>query len=202
MKTHIFTLAAHTRLAVATIIALQSLGLSSCASISAGTSRDADAVALAALSQPAFQRAARVVPDPVLRQVDVIPPAGRTIFYFTDTAATLEIDVDVPTPNAPAEQWRVRSTSFSKLVGFQAPALNMTALHVGSASVIRALTSHWSGCTPTSVILFGKGDDLEWTGFCKLPDGRLASGTTDNRTGEFHPSPAPPAYPPPTAMPK
>lgn len=184
------------------VLLLLGLGLSACAKVTAKAASESDAVALADSSQEAFQRASRVVPDPVLRQVDVIPPAGRAIFYFTDVAATLEVRVETPSPNAPSDEWEVTLTTTSKLVGFRVPALNMNALQVGPASVARALTRAWNGCTPTSFTLTGKGDDLEWVGFCRLPDGALATGMLDNRTGEFLPSPAPPAYPPPTATPK
>ena len=189
-------------LQVTSLLVLLSLCLSACGSVTASPARDPDAVALAALSRQALKAASQVAPDPVLHQVDVVPPGERAIFYYTDPAATFEISVDIPSPDAPSSQWHVSSTSLSKLVGIQAPALDMTALQVGAASVIVALTRTWSGCTPTSVTLYRNGDELEWTGFCRLPDGRLASGTTNNRTREFQAGPEPLSFPPVTATPQ
>lgn len=183
------------------LIAVRGGGFLAGTGISAQTSRDADAVALAALSQESLGRASQSVVDPVLRQVDVDPKTGHAFFRYTDAAATIEVDVDVVTPTSAPDQWQVMATSFSKLVGFRAPALNMSSLKVGPAALARALVSRWSGCEVSFLTLYMQDAHLEWTGFCTLPDGRVATGSIDNRTGEFEPSPAPPAYPPATALP-
>ena len=169
--------------------------------ISTQTFPDPDALALAALSRQSLGRASEAVAGPVLRQVDVDPKTGHVVFRYADPAATVEVDVDVPASDSSPDRWQVSTTSHSKLVGIRAPALDMSALKVGPAAVARALTTRWSGCTAGFVTLYMQDDHLAWTGACTLPDGRVASGSTDNRTGEFQPSPASPAYPPATAVP-
>jgi hypothetical protein len=168
----------------------------------AKTPRDADAITLVDQSQQALQKVSAMPTKPVLRQVDVDPKTGQAFFRFVDAEATREIDVDIPARDAPLTDWRVSSTTDSKLLGYRAPSLEMTVLRVGPAAVARAITSHWQGCTPGWAILFGTGSQLEWSVYCKLSDGRVATATLDGQTGEFRPSPAPPAYPPPTALPQ
>jgi hypothetical protein len=202
VKTRMLVIAGLAGLVLVSLVVVRGIGLPAGASVFARSSPDPDAVALAALSQQSLGRASQVVVGPILRQVDVDPETGHLFFRYTDPAATVEVDVDVPTPNSSPDQWQVSATSHSKLVGFRAPAVNMAVLKVGPAAVARALASHWSGCTVGFVTLYVQDDHLAWTGFCTLRDGRIASGSTDNRTGEFQPSPAPPAYPPATAMPE
>ncbi len=161
---------------------------------------DADAVTLAAMGNQALQRASRIASRPTLRQVDVDPKTGHSIFLFTDTAATVEIDVEIPTPNSPTDQWEVSLVSSSKLVGIREPAINLAALKVGPAAAARAIGNYWHGCTARAVTLIGSGDEIEWVAFCDLPDGRMVQGTIDNRSRAFRPS-GPPAYVPPTAIP-
>lgn len=170
--------------------------------VGVGASRDADAINLENLGRQARQHASAVVTAPVLRQVDVDLRSGRTIFMFIDAAATVEVDVDIPAGgDSSPEQWQVQSTTFSKLTGLVIPAMNLSVLRVGPALVGANITHYWSGCTPGFATLYGKGDDIKWTAFCTLPDGALASGDTDVRSGKFAPSLAPPANPPPTAPP-
>ena len=75
----------------------------------------------------------------------------------------------MPTPNSSPDHWQVSATSHSKLVGFRAPGLDLSALKVGPAAVARSLASHWGGCTVGFVTLYVQDDHLEWTGFCMLP---------------------------------
>ncbi len=164
--------------------------------------KDADAANLIELGQRALQRARQLAPDAVLRQVDVDPQSAGVFFHFTDAAATKEITIQVPRPELAPDQWRVESTSeFSKLVGLGAPGFNLNALRVGPARIVRDMTTHWTGCTPRALTLFGQGDDINWTVFCTLANGGVVDGSVDSRTGVFRPSSAPPAYPPPTATP-
>jgi hypothetical protein len=203
MKSRLLTIAGLATLGVALVIALGGVGLLPSMGFAARNARDADAIKLETLGQQAVQRAAQVVADPVLHQVDVSPNTGSAYatFRFTDAQASIEVDVGVPTLNAPPDQWQVRSTSTSKLVGFRVPAITMAALKVGPNAVEQAMTTQWRGCAMRSLTLFGTADDINWTASCDVSDGRVAAGTVENRTGAFHPSPAPPAFPPPTAMP-
>ena len=52
------------------------------------TGADADAVTLVAMGQEALGLARKIVPDAVLRQVDVSPDGGAISFRYTDEAAT------------------------------------------------------------------------------------------------------------------
>ena len=158
---------------------------------------DGDVAALVALSEKAARRAEEVAPDAVLRQVDVSPDVGRTIFRFTDAAATKEISVTVPEPGAPPEAWNIHS-GISPLIGHQSLGIDLPALRIGPASVIRAATGHWPACGIRSIGLHGQGDDLVWYVFCNLPEG-VVSGTVDGQSGVFTASLAPPAIAPPTA---
>lgn len=181
------------------VIALMALGFRLNNTLAVSTSPDSDALRLAALSQKAYQRAAQVASDPVLGQIDVVPQTKQIIFQFRDAAATIEVDVMIPAPDSPPSQWETRTLTFTPLLDSRQPAMNMDALKVGPSALSGDLVKQWPGCDVRSLILFGSGDNLQWTGFCNLSDGRLASGSIDNETGAFHSSPAPPAYPPPTA---
>ncbi len=183
------------------VITLLALGLWLNTTLAARSAPDSDATLLAALSQQAYQRAAQIASGPVLGQIDIVPQTKQIIFAFRDAAATFEVDVIVPAPDSPPSRWQTRTQTVTPLLDSRQPPMNLNALKVGPSALSRDLVNQWPGCEVRSLILFGSGDNLQWTGFCSLPDGRLANGSVDNETGTFHPSPAPPAYPPPTAKP-
>lgn len=162
-----------------------------------------DATSLARLGEQAKQLAREMAAEPALRQVDVDPVSGRTSFYFTDAPATVEINVLLPSPSAPADQWQRLQppAAASKFVGHARPGLDLQVLRVDPTDALRPLAAHWTGCAPRSLTLYGERDALTWYAACTLTDGRVAVGTVDGRTGTFQPSPAPPAPPPPTAAP-
>ena len=158
---------------------------------------DADVAALVTLSEEAARRAQEEAPDAVLRQVGVSPDVGRTIFRFTDPAATKEVSVTVPEPGAPPEAWKIH-IGVSPLIGHPSPGIDLPSLWIGPASVMRAATGHWPACGIRSIGLHGHGDNLVWYVDCNLPEG-VVSGTVDGQSGVFTPSLAPPAIVPPTA---
>lgn len=191
--------------AMALVGALTLFGLTTFPSASGtgaqGSAQLPDAGSLARLGEQAKQPAREMASDPVLRQVDVDPVSGRMFFRFTDAPATFEIDVLVPSPAAPPDQWQISRPPPSPLVGNARPGLELQALRVGPADALRPLTAQWSGCAPRSLTLVEERDALTWQAFCTLADGRVAAGTIDGAAGAFQPSPAPPASPPPTAVP-
>ena len=160
---------------------------------------DADVAALVALSEEAARRAEEEAPDAVLRQVGVSPDVGRTIFRFTDAAATKAVTVTVPEPGAPPEAWIIHS-GVSPLVGHQSLGIDLPSLRIGPASVVRAAIGHWPACGIRGIGLHGQRDDLVWYVDCNLPEG-VVSGTVDGQSGVFTPSLAPPAIMPPIATP-
>ena len=161
---------------------------------------DADLAALVALSEAAARRAEEEAPDAVLRQIGISPDVGRTIFRFTDAAATKEVSVTVPEPGTPPDSWSIRSGG-SYLLGHQSPGIDLPSLRIGPASVVRAGTEHWPACGIQGIGLYGQGDDLVWYMFCNLPKG-VVSRTVDGQSGVFTASLAPPAIVPPTATPR
>ena len=161
---------------------------------------DADVAALVALSEEASRRAEAEAPDAVLRQIGVSPDVGRTIFRFTDAAATKAVTVTVPELGAPTEAWTIH-IGISPLIGHGRPGMDLPSLRIGPASVVRAAIEHWPACGIRSIGLHGQGDDLVWYVFCNLPEG-VVSGTVDGQSGVFTPSLAPPAIVPPTATPR
>jgi hypothetical protein len=159
---------------------------------------DADSLGLVTMSEQARQIAQKEIPDVVLRQVDT--DLNKTTFLFTDKAATKEIGVTVPIPNAPLDQWTTYVTSLSPLLGLAEPDMNIKDLRAGPSRVAQAITSRWSGCKVRALTLLRAGIDLEWVAFCDTPQGTV-SGKMDNRTGTFQPFNAPPARVPSTATP-
>lgn len=185
---------------LALFVAAGAVGMvSSPASAGAG-GRDPDALALVELGRGAARRASELTPNAVLRQVDVLSGTGRTIFYFTDNPPVREINIEAAMSIGP-DACQVRTTTHSKLVLFPGTPVHLEELRIGAQRVTHGLTRHWPGCVVTSVTLYPSGGDLTWTGFCRLPDGRIASGSAANHSGAFAPSLAPPAYPAPTALP-
>jgi len=157
---------------------------------------DPDAVTLVAMGEEALELAREAVPDAVLRQVDVSPDRAIS-FRFTDEAATQTIAVHVPGPEVPRDDWSVLDEGLTPLIGQASPGIDLRALRAGPAAVARSATGHWSGCGVRAMTLYGEGEDLSWTVFCNLPEG-VVSGSVDARTGEFTPSSARPAVPPPS----
>ena len=162
---------------------------------------DADATILVNLGQAALQRVRGLSPSAVLRQVNVVADSGPFFFQFTDAAATQEISVTVPSPDAKGGAWEVKMPSVSKLTSHQAPEMALNGLRVGPANVARVASGHWQGCRIRGRSLVGDGEELVWYVFCDLLQG-VVSGTVDGRTAEFVPSSAPPAIVPPIATPK
>ena len=116
-----------------------------------------------------------------------------------------EVEHRLPLPNGKypgrPPNTALRSNSHKSGLSVSVPAITLAALKVGPNAVEQAMTTQWRGCAMRSLTLFGTADDINWTASCDVSDGRVAAGTVENRTGAFHPSPAPPAFPPPTAMP-
>ena len=163
--------------------------------------RDADAVSLAEISELATRRAREVEPDAVLRQVDVGPGSGGYSFRLTNAAATQAITLHAPSTQATPDLWELVHGRLTPLLGWTSPGIDVQALRIGPAAVERAAIAQWPGCSLRALTLVGQLDDLTWYVFCNVAEG-VISGTVDGRTGELVPSPAPPALPPPTAVPR
>ena len=159
---------------------------------------DPDSPKFVALSEQARQRAQKESPDAVLRQADT--DLNRTISRFTDTAATKEIDITVPSPNASPDQWTAGVTSLSPLLGHSEPDMNIKDLRVAPSHVAQAVSAQWAGCKIRALTLYRNESehDLIWVAFCDTPQG-MVSGKMVNGTGVFQPFNAPPARAPVTA---
>ena len=162
--------------------------------------RDPDAISLAAASLQAIERAQEVTSDAVLRQVDMNPDGGPYWFRLTDKAATLAVTIRANELADSPDDWRVQSGHLTPLLGHAAPGIDVRALLVGPSAVKDAALAHWPECDVRSLGLTGSSADLTWYVFCNLPGG-VVSGTVHGTTGAFFASPAPPAQPPPTAVP-
>ncbi len=158
---------------------------------------DADAVELVALGAQASQ-IAQESGGLVLRQVDT--DLTITDFRFVDRLLTREIMIVVPQPGSPAGEWRTVVSSVSPLLTFSAPDINLQSLKVGPSRVAQSITSHWPGCKVRGITLYRENGNLTWLAFCDTPDG-VVSGSMDNETGLFQPSPGPPASIPAVATP-
>ncbi len=159
---------------------------------------DPDVITLTTQGEQAKQIAQKEAPEVTLRQVDT--DLNKTIFRFTDNAATKEINIIVPEPESPSEQWMLKFSDSTPLTGHAGPGLNLQHLRIGSQRVAQAMATHWPGCTLRSLTLYPEGNHLTWVAFCNTPEG-VVSGSMDNETEIFQPSTAPPALPPPTAEP-
>lgn len=160
-----------------------------------------NAAMLAADGGQASRLTRAAVGDAVLRQVDVNPNSGRMTFRFVGGATPQEVDVVVPSPMAPSNQWQVAQSPPSPLTLEARPGMDLSVLRVAPDQAVRAMTARWPDCAPRSLTLTGEREALTWYAFCGLSDGRVGSGTVDGRTGAFEPSATPPALPPPTAAP-
>lgn len=202
---------------ISTLVALAILGIAAAILVASGllsawlgpaggsspASRQAlpSTASLAADGGQASQFARTTVADAVLRQVDVDPSNGRLTFRFVGATTLQEVDVIVPSPTAPSNQWEVRQPPPSPLTHEARPGMDVSVLRVAPDQAVRAMTAHWPGCVPGSLTLAGEREALTWYAFCDLTDGRVASGTVDGQTGAFQPSAAPPAAPAATAAP-
>ncbi len=171
-----------------------------CTGGSTAPTQDSDALALASMSDQAAQLAREVLPDAVLRQVNVTSD-GTFTFRFTDPEASqTTLMVKVPSPDVPTEQWQILDVGQTPLMGHPEPGLRVESLLVGPEAAQRAATSHWQDCRISDLGLGGSEENLVWYVSCQVAQGGV-SGIVDGRTGDFTPSPAPPAVPAPTAMP-
>ncbi|MCL5995062.1 MAG: hypothetical protein M1546_03275 [Chloroflexi bacterium] len=161
---------------------------------------DPDAVKLAALGEQALRLAQEHAKDALLRQIFADSDLAKTTFHFTDQAATNVIQVIVPAPDTPSDQWLVEPNVLSPLAGHAEPGINLQRLKIGPKRVAQAITAHWPGCVVRGMTLYREDDRLTWTAFCNTPAG-VVSGNMDNQTGVFRPSDAPPASIPITATP-
>jgi hypothetical protein len=179
---------------------LLSLALTACmyavdaAAVSKTTgSPDPDAVRLVAMGEQAKQLALKEAPNVVLLQV--FTDLAKTSFSFMDNTATIEVDVLVPAPDAPLDQWVVRVGPVAK----PEPGINLQSLRIGPIHVAQAIVSQWPDCGGVGLTLYGKGNDLTWSAYCNVSEG-VVNGLMDNQTGVFQPG-AGPAQPPSTANP-
>lgn len=150
------------------------------------------------LSRQARELAWSEIPAPILRQV--YTDLHSTGFFFTDSAATVEVDVVVPAPSAPPEDWDVHVLSEGKLTGHRGEVLRLHELQIGPRDVAQAMLAQWPGCTIRALTLISEDNGLRWVGFCDTPAGTV-SGYMDGDAGIWHPSAAPPARPPLIATP-
>lgn len=96
--------------------------------------------ALVALSRQARARAQTIAADAELHQIDINLANQEHIFRFTDTAATQEIDITMPNPTVPPDQWRVVGGYRSQLTGpVRLPALDVQSLRIGPQAAAQAL---------------------------------------------------------------
>jgi hypothetical protein len=162
--------------------------------------RDADAIRLAELAGHAMRRALKVLPDPVLPQIDINPNTGTHVFYFTNAASTTSFYVAAEDADTPPEEWRIVRVGLSPLTGLPRTSLDAESLTVGPATAVRISALPWPACE-TTLTLGGEGDGLTWTAFCNTANGGLVLGWVDGLTGEFTLSTAPPAQAAPTTLP-
>lgn len=170
------------------------------ATVAAVNQPDADAIALAVLSDKVVVRAGETFADAVLKQVGINTEDGRQVFRFTDEAATQVIPITVASDSSAADQWQVH-IGVSPLTGRPRPGMLLHDLKIGPSSVVETATKYWEGCNVTGLGLGGEGSKLVWHVFCGLPRG-VVRGSVDGRTRVFTPSNAPPARIPPTEEPK
>ena len=71
------------------------------------------------MEEQALNLARKKAPDAVLHQIDT--DLHWTDFRFTDSAATKEITVLIPSPDVPIGQWQVEVPELSKLAGNREP---------------------------------------------------------------------------------
>jgi len=159
------------------------------------TPPDPDAVALAKLAEQARQRARQEVADIVLLQV--YTDLAQTAFRFMDRSEQIEIQVLVPTPATPVDQWPVHSDPLL----MRGSGIDLLHLSVGPNRAATAMLAHWPGCARSGLglNLFSQGAQLVWDISCATAAG-VVKGTVDNQTGGFHLMNGP-ALPPPTALP-
>ena len=162
-------------------------------------SPDPDIPVLSSMGQEALQIAQKTSPDAILLQVDT--NLVWSTFRFSNAANNLEIDVNVPTPDALPSVWMVQTSDLSPLLGQPHPRpIDLSALRAGPQRLTRGLSIQWPGCTVRALTLYREENQLVWVGFCDTPSGEV-SAYMDAMTGYFHPAGGPPALLPPTATP-
>lgn len=161
--------------------------------------QDPEIVALTQLTDQATQRARSVTPDARLQQLTIMWSNGRTIYRFTNAAATEEIVVEVPSVGVASTQWPTARQTVSPLAdGRPRPALNLSALQVAPAVAARALEQYWPGIRVYGLTLVNAEDGLAWYVFGDVADG-VVSGRVSNATGTFEAlGPGRPVRPPRT----
>ncbi|MBW7881660.1 MAG: hypothetical protein H3C34_03315 [Caldilineaceae bacterium] len=112
---------------------------------------DSDAISLVAMGEQAMQIVQANVADAVLRQIDT--GINKTVFHFTDGAATTVTQIVVPTAETPPDKWIVEDHLISPLVSHSERSLNLQSLEIGPHRVARAITAHWPGCVVRRITL-------------------------------------------------
>ena len=162
--------------------------------------RDPDAEALVELSDEAIARAREVVPDAVLRQVDLADPDSGPTFRLTDASSTRAVVLTAGSVSPSSGEFELAQPESSPLLGHPGIGFTLRFLEVGPAAVVGAAGKHWGDCRPRGLTLVGRDDALTWFVFCDTPVG-VVSATVNAQTGLFTPSSAPPVRPPRTATP-
>lgn len=164
------------------------------------TTIDADVIEIIATGEEAMERARQRIPTAVLRQVDFGSDPAIRAFRFTDAAATQTLTINFTVFETDNGQWRAIEEGLTPLIGYAHPGIDIEVLRTGPAAVHQAATDEWPDCELRGLMLNGTGTDLTWRIFCNIEAG-VVSGTLDDSTGVFTPSPAPPVRPAPTAVP-
>ncbi|MCH7739445.1 MAG: hypothetical protein IIC93_04775 [Chloroflexi bacterium] len=159
---------------------------------------DEDAVRLAGMVDQAITLASESIENPVLRQVAFGSLDGAHIFYFTDPAASVGVEVIAETPSLPASEWQVRDSEFVR--HRPEAGLDVGSVRVGARAVFDTASDQWPGCELRGMTLVAGDEGTTWRVSCNLPEG-VVSGTVDPVTGLLTNSSAPPARVPVTATP-
>ena len=159
---------------------------------------DEDAVRLAGMVDQAITLASESIENPVLHQVAFGSLDGAHIFYFTDPAASVGVEVIAETPSLPASEWQVHDSEFVR--HRPEAGLDVGSVRVGPRAVFDTASDQWPGCELRSMTLVGGDEGTTWRVSCNLPEG-VVSGTVDPVTGLLTNSSAPPVRVPVTATP-
>ena len=159
---------------------------------------DDDAVRLAGMVDQAITLASESIENPVLRQVAFGSLDGAHIFYFTDPAASVGVEVIAETPSLPASEWQVRDSEFVR--HRPEAGLDIGSVRVGARAVFDTASDQWPGGELRGMTLVAGDEGTTWRVSCNLPEG-VVSGTVDPVTGLLTNSSAPPARVPVTATP-
>ena len=165
-----------------------------------GATIDAAVFEIIAIAEEALGQARQRIPTAILRQVDFGPEPDTLTFRFTDAAATRTLSVTFTAHRPDNGRWRAIEQGLTPLTGLTRPGMEIGALRTSPAAVRQAAIDNLPDCGPAGLTLGGTGKDLSWHVFCTIEAGSR-SGTLDDSTGIFTPSPSPPARPAPTAVP-